>query len=314
MDPLIEKTLALPRELRDMIYLFIIEPETNSQPTNSWPLMSQPWPFIVPFETEGNMLWQELQHTFYERTHFHFDMEPNVDFRSVSLPADDPRGLTHYPCRVSGMPSRFGFYRRPCWYARITRATVAVKLPSTCTSAPSGARGPALRRIPGRDLACKAGPHYVAVAKVAWLLQHAVSLRELKVEVTVRDPPERSGNQPTSDGADEWRGLMEPFIIFKDAMKMATLYRKTSSSTVGIIFDNGSWCSDFHMGPNRSNSVIRRCLDPNFELLPGNHWGSYICVDGACPCGRGFEDISSQNETAEEETEHISRRVVEERT
>jgi hypothetical protein len=312
MDPLLEKILILPRELRDTIYLFIIETDSKEQPIDSWPQMSQPWPFIIPFETEGNALWQELQQTFYERTVFHFRMEPDVDFRSVRLPsaAGNPRGLARYPCLVRGMANRFGFYRRPNWYSRIMRATVSVKLPSACTSAApgrdGGAGGGALLSIPGRDLACKSGPHYVAVAKAAWLLQHAVSLQELTVEVTVQDPPESRRTGSTNSRPEEWVGLMEPFLVFKRVMKMASMYRKSSSSTAGIIFANDDWCSDFHIGYNRSESVIRRCPDPNFELLPGNHWGSYVCIEGSCPCGRSFEDTSSQNWAAENETEYVS--------
>ena len=316
MDPLVERILKLPRELRDSIYLFIIEPDPNPHPAFGWPQMSQPWPFIVPFETEGNALWQELQDAFYERTVFHFTMEPDVDFRSVRLPrADGPRGLARHPCRVGGMPNRFDFYRRPNWYSRVRRATVTVTVPSACTSAPAAAGGgaPALLRIPGRDLACKSGPHYVAVAKAAWLLQHAVSLRELTVEVTVRDPAQsRRGSRSFADRPEEWWGLMEPFLVFKNAVKMANMYRKTKSSTAGLIFANEDWCSDFHVGHNRSTSVVRRCTDPNFELLPGNHWGSYVSIEGACPCGRSSGDTSSRDEKVE--AEDMSRSRVEDQT
>jgi hypothetical protein len=318
MDPLVERVLRLPRELRDTIYFFIIEPDRAAPgaPALGWPEMSHPWPFIVPFEPDGNALWQELQDAFYARTVFYFVAEPDAGFRNVRLPrATDGGsdggggggggGIVRHPCRVGGMPNRFDFYRRPNWFSRIVHAKVAVTVPSLACAAtdPPGSdsearedAAPALLRIPGRDLACKSGPHYVAVAKAAWLMQHAVSLRDLTVSVTVLDPAEparRWPRPPPIERAEEWWGLVEPFVIFKHAVKLVCVYRKTKSTTVGIIFSTEDWCSDFHVGYNRPTSVIRRCPDPIFELLPGNHWGSYISIEGACPCGRSYKEISS---------------------
>jgi len=254
------------------------------------------------------MLWQELQYVFYERTMFYFNIEPDVNFHSVRLPhAENPRGLTRYPCRVNGIPNRFDFYRRQNWFSRIMRANITVALPSTCTSAPSVVGGETLQTIPGRDLACKSGPHYVAVAKVAWLLQHATSLQELMVRVTVRDSSDsRRRTQPINPQPEGWWGVLEPFHRFKNIIKEIELIHITDTSTIRLRFQNQEWCLDFHVGDNKSTSIIRRCPDPNFEPLPGNHWGSYNCVAGACPCGCSFEDSSSEDGEAEEESENIS--------
>ena len=35
--------------------------DDEARPDFGWPQMSRPWPFVVPFETEGNALWQELE-------------------------------------------------------------------------------------------------------------------------------------------------------------------------------------------------------------------------------------------------------------
>jgi hypothetical protein len=271
--------------------------------------MSHPWPFIVPFESDGNLFWQELQDTYYSRARFDFSMEPDVDFRSVRLPdaraaADGPRALARFLCRVSGMPSRFDFYRRSNWFSRVERANVDVTVPSVCTNGPAAEGGKAaLLTIPGRDLACKSGPHYVAVAKAAWLLAHAVSLRELTLRVTVQGPQELGSDSPVfGERPEKWWGLMEPFVGFKSVVRLAVMYRNTRTSTAGLIYANDEWCSDFHVGYSRSSSVVRRCPDPTFEPLPGNHWGSYVSIGGVCPCGRSFEDLSSHDGKAEDDT------------